>query len=102
MGATVKSDATGDLAAVHTRRRRANGRECLGRATRWRRPKISFAFDAHVGPQPAENLRASLEAIGAVCAVDTVRVVQPPDEFVRSGQSARSAARHALERREQT
>jgi hypothetical protein len=60
-----------------------------------------FAFDASVGIQPPENLRSALEAIGATCVVDTVRVVQMPDDFVSSGKSASAAARRALEQRNQ-
>ena len=58
-----------------------------------------FAFDADLGDQPVENLRAALEAIGAICTVSTVRAVQPPLEFVRSVRTARSAAKRAVGRR---
>jgi hypothetical protein len=58
-----------------------------------------FAFDADLGDQPVENLRAALEAIGAVCRVSTVRAVQLPDEFLHSVRTARTAAERAVARR---
>lgn len=98
--ATVAPGARRDLASVLTSGELTAASSWIARLDGEGRSYL-FAFDASVGVQPSENLRSALEAIGATCFVETIRVVQMPGDFVRSEKSALAAAKRALEQRDQ-
>lgn len=55
-----------------------------------------FAFDVSLGAQPAENLRAALNALGFSTELSTVRTVQSAAGFVESLRAAQGAAARAV------
>ncbi len=99
VGAAVEPSAAADFMAVFADGELAAAASSIVRLDGEGQSYL-FVFDAGVGDQPSDNLRAALEAINVACTVSTVREPRPPGEFVSSVQTARSAATRAITRRE--
>jgi hypothetical protein len=63
------------------------------------RRRYLFVFARELGPQPAENLRAAFEALGAPCTLEVVGLVQSPRDFANTAKVALAAGQQAKEQR---
>jgi predicted ArsR family transcriptional regulator len=94
--ATVPDKAAADLRRAAAQGDLAPASSCVLRLDGGRRTYL-FVFTQEMGSQPAENLVASLEALGLKCTLEVVGPLQSPDLFVDSAKVAIAAA-HRTER----
>jgi hypothetical protein len=96
--ATVPDNTVDDLRRVAAQGDLTAAASCAMRLDGAQR-RYSFVFARELGDQPAESLRAALEALGLACTLEVVGPVQSPQLFADSAKVAIAAARRAEEQR---